>query len=59
MMNFGCQARVMVDVLQAAWACFRSESLTRAQLAAAGFERVEIKWGSPRMFPTVRAFKPA
>lgn len=49
------QLKVMGSVLQATWACFQTEEDTRAQLQEAGFEDIEITWGTSRMFPTVCA----
>ncbi|MEM8563922.1 MAG: class I SAM-dependent methyltransferase [Pseudomonadota bacterium] len=49
------QQKVMAHVLQATWACFQTEEATRQQLHEAGFEEIDIHWGSSRMFPTVVA----
>lgn len=51
------QKKILLDILQSTWACFRSEQLTREQLLHAGFKSVEYVWGSLRMFPTVIAYK--
>ncbi|MEM1153788.1 MAG: class I SAM-dependent methyltransferase [Pseudomonadota bacterium] len=49
------QQKVMAHVLQASWACFQTEEATRQQLHEAGFDKIDIHWGSSRMFPTVVA----
>ncbi|MEM6580007.1 MAG: class I SAM-dependent methyltransferase [Pseudomonadota bacterium] len=49
------QQKVMAHVLQASWACFQTEEATRQQLHEAGFDEIDIHWGSSRMFPTVVA----
>ena len=53
------QRKVLIDVLDAPWACYRSEATTRQQLEEAGFRMVEVYWGSSRIFPTVTAIKTA
>lgn len=53
------QRKVLIDVLEAPWACYRTEATTRAQLEEAGFRMVEVYWGSSRIFPTVTAIKMA
>jgi SAM-dependent methyltransferase len=51
------QRLIFSAVLQPRWQCLRSESLTRAQLAAAGLEPIQVVYDSQRMFPAVQATK--
>jgi len=51
------QRFLFTEVVPVKWSCFRSESLTRQQLAQAGFEVVTVRYDSQRMFPAVMAKK--
>lgn len=45
------------EVVPARWNCVRGESLTRRQLAEAGFEVLAVQYDAQAMFPTVVARK--
>ncbi len=53
------QRIILGTIIGIGWQNFRTEELTRKQLAEAGFVDVEIIYDSQRMFPTVIAKKPA
>lgn len=51
------QRAIFKDIIGAKWQSFRTEDVTRCQLAKAGFEVLEIIYDKQRMFPTVVARK--
>ncbi len=56
--NLEVSATLFRIVLEATWSNFRTSEKTCAQLAEAGFEKIEIFWDSRKMFPTFSAQKP-
>lgn len=51
------QLAIFKDIIGAKWQSFRTENVTKSQLAKAGFEVVEIIYDKQHMFPTVVARK--
>lgn len=56
--NLEISSLLFKTVLEATWSNFRTSEKTCAQLAEAGFEKIEIFWDSQKMFPTFCAQKP-
>jgi SAM-dependent methyltransferase len=52
------QKALFVDIIQAGWQCFRTETETREQLEKAGLKVLEVIYDKRGMFPTVVAQKP-
>lgn len=51
------QGFLFKEVVPVKWSCVRDEEKTRQQLAAAGFEVLEVRYDQQRMFPAVLAKK--
>ena len=51
------QRIIFSDLMNAKWQCFRTSEQTRAQLQAAGFQKIEFIYDAARIFPTVVAEK--
>ncbi|MEM7222223.1 MAG: class I SAM-dependent methyltransferase [Pseudomonadota bacterium] len=51
------QKIVFADIIGAAFQCYRSSETSKAQLAAAGFDSLDLLWDRAKMFPTVIARK--
>lgn len=51
------QRHLFTEVVPVKWSCFRDENQTRQQLAAAGFEVVNVSYDTQRIFPSVLARK--